>query len=161
MKVQRKIKFVSLMVLFIIIQATAVGYANDELYQEEESLLENILQEEYHFYEVSTYASTNLICNLDFVRSSSTIGTAQVSVLLDKKADTMISSIKLQKYSSSKKAYVDTAAKTATQASNSTFGLSQKAVFSINSTGSYRIKVVIKVIIGGTTTTNTFYKKMI
>lgn len=124
----------------------------------EEMLLENVLLDNDDAF--LTIRSTQMMCSLAFTKKTSTTADAVVKMLADEIGDTVTSTITLQKLASSG-SYINTSAAAAVQTVKKTDTLVHRATFKISSNNDYRIKVVIKLTKGGTTTTNTFYKKML
>lgn len=121
-------------------------------------LLENVLLENDDPFLATR--SVQMMCSLAFNRTTSTTAEAIVRVLADEVGDTFTSTITLQKLSSGG-SYVNTSAAPAVQILKNEDILNHKATFKIGSSNNYRIKVVIKLKKNGTTTSNTFYKKML
>lgn len=149
-----------LVVIIVLMITTSASFANEFSTSDEEELTIDTLQDFFPQNQINVYGA-DVFYGIDFVKTSSTKATANVYATCVKRADVIISTITLQKYSSSKSEYIDTSAASATQTVKNTNTISHRATFKINDQSSYRIKVVLKVKIGGTTTTNTFYKKML
>ena len=102
----------------------------------------------------------NMTCLGGFVRTASNKAVANITIrcLRDMKSITLVTT--LQKYSSSAEKYVNTSNEPVITSEYNSSILTQRAAFNVNSTGTYRVKMVVTGKASGETQSHTFYETM-